>query len=725
MLNRKRVLVCVVLLGISTFAAFAQVPNNSSSITNPNSASSGSTVAEYFTVSPNISAPGQFVEFSWRVSNADGFSVTPGLLSDEEDGALAPSAAHYMQVAPAASVTFRGVAIGSKSPQMSQPMSAALTIVPLKLRASAHEVSAGQPAVLTFSGPNNGSSLFLTVLPENSTIRVTPDFCGGLTCTGSYMTGPMGSTKTFMLGATGPRQGQAYSEAIPVNVAGGMTLSCAATPTVPASGQAVTITWKSTNAVSVRINQGVGEVSPATSGNIVVHPTQSTSYTCTATDRFGDHLSGQAKVTLSTGDVTNLNHIVYMLQENRSFDNYFGNLAYYRVNVDQVPGAQMSDVNDLHNLSPGYTLQNPQGQSIPPYHQRTECIEGLNPNWNQSHMDMDLVGGDWLHLSSNSQFLMDSFLFTTGSSQYDPSDSRPLGYYDWTDLPFYYELATQFNTSDTFYSPTSDATAINRMYLFAATSYGDIFPPGSNNLTWTRPTIFRLLTGAGISWRYYYQDNSVFLAQWADWNNPQIQGNVRNIQEWYNILASPSADHDLPQVVFIERASATNLDEHPGNNIQNGAAMVQQIMSPLLTSTAWPDSVFILSYDEAGGTYDHQAPILVTPPDDKVPLSFQSQPFTHGLFNVTGFRVPVILVSPWSKPHTVWHMPTDYTSILKLIETRFNLTPMTHRDRSAGDLTDPTNGPFDFSSPQMLQVPPLPTQPTNGTCNYQLEGYAP
>ncbi len=68
-------------------------------------------------------------------------------------------------------------------------------------------------------------------------------------------------------------------------------------------------------------------------------------------------------------------------------------------------------------------------------------------------------------------------------------------------------------------------------------------------------------------------------------------------------------------------------------------------------------------------------------------------------------------------------MPTDYTSILKLIETRFNLPPMTHRDRDAADLTDPQNGPFDFSSPQMLQVPPLPTQPTNGTCNYQLEGY--
>ncbi len=315
-----------------------------------------------------------------------------------------------------------------------------------------------------------------------------------------------------------------------------MSLTCSATPVAPASGQPVTITWKAVNAVSVHIDQGVGEVAPAVFGSVKVRPTQSTTYTCTATDRFGGKLSTRTKAIVSTGDVGNLNHIVYLLQENRAFDNYFGNLADYRVNVDHIPGAQMSDVNDLHNLPSGFTLLNPAGQAIPPYHQRTECTEGLNPNWNQTHIDMDLDGGNWLALSSASHFQMDKFLFTTGASQYDSNDSRPLGYYDWTDLPFYYELASQFNTSDTFYSPVPDATAINRMYLFAATSYGDIFVPSANNLAWTRPTIFRVLTDAGITWRYYYQDNSVFLAQWADWNNPQIQGNVRNIQEWYDIL---------------------------------------------------------------------------------------------------------------------------------------------------------------------------------------------
>ena len=714
--NCKRVLVYVVLFNFFVFAALSLDGQNQAS-----SGSSSSGGVDYFTVSPAISAPGQFIQFNWRTRNADALTVVPSLTAEDED-VLPLNATNYAKVAPAASTVFQAAAHGSKV-TAAAPLTAALTIVPLTLSVSSAHVAAGQPVEVHFSGPNNGSSYFLTVLPENTTIPLVPDSCGGTRCSGSYLTAPLGSNKVFMIGATGPYQGQAYSSAVPVSVAGGMELSCHASPMTPAPGQPVTITWAAVNAASLRIDQGVGDVAPATVGSVTVHPTQTTTYMCTATDRFGTHISSPAKVIVSNGDVSNLNHIVYMLQENRAFDNYFGNLANYRVNIDHIPGAQMSDVNDLHNLPPGYMLQNPQGQSYPPFHARTECTEGMSAGWNFIHTDMDLVGGQWLHLSGASQFLMDKFLFSARGANYDPTDTRPLGYYDWTDLPFYYELAAQFNTSDTFFSPVPDDTSINRMYLFAATSFGNIFPPTANNQVWTRPTIFRILTNAGITWRYYYQDNSVFLSNWADWSDPRIQGNVRNIQEWYNTLSSPNADQDLPQVVFIERASATAYDEHPGNNIQKGAARVQQIMTPLLTSTAWPDSVFILTYDEGGGAYDQQAPILATQPDDKPPMPSQNQEFIRGLFNVTGLRLPVILVSPWSKPHYVWHIQTDYTSILKLIETRFNLAPLSHRDRDAGDLTDPQNGPFDFSSPQMLQVPPLPNQPTNGTCNYQLEGY--
>jgi phospholipase C len=262
------------------------------------------------------------------------------------------------------------------------------------------------------------------------------------------------------------------------------------------------------------------------------------------------------------------------------------------------------------------------------------------------------------------------------------------------------------------------------MYLFAATSYGHAFPPNSpSDPAWQRPTFFRALTQAGITWRYYYQDNSVFLANWADWSDPQIQGNVRNIQEYYNILASPNADQALPQVVFIERGSATGLDEHPDNNVQTGSHDVANIINALLSSAAWPDSAFILTYDEGGGLFDHVGPILVTPPGDFLePQDLQPSDQT-GQFNVSGFRVPVIVISPWSKPQTVVHLPADYTAILKLIETRFNVPALTQRDATAADMADPQSGFFDFSSPHLLQPPQLPTQPTNGTCDQRLEGH--
>ena len=218
------------------------------------------------------------------------------------------------------------------------------------------------------------------------------------------------------------------------------------------------------------------------------------------------------------------------------------------------------------------------------------------------------------------------------------------------------------------------------------------------------------------------RDNSVFLANWADWKSiRRSRATYATFRSTTTILARSSADTELPEVVFIERASATALDEHPGNNIQTGEADVQKVLNALLTSAAWPDSAFILTYDEGGGLFDHVGPILVTPPDDILPVDLQGH--TQGLFNVTGFRVPVVVVSPWSKPHTISHLATDYTSILKLIETRYpSVLPLTQRDATAGDMTDPTNGFFDFTAPNMLTVPPLPTQPTNGTCNYQLEG---
>jgi phospholipase C len=681
-----------------------------------------------FAVTPAVIAPGQFVNFSWATANATAFDVTPTLVDKEEGQGLPLNDKAYSYNTNALGQTTTFQAIASTSTAKSQPMSATLTVVPVTLTASPMTIQAGQTVTLTYGGPNNGSTWSLVTVGNNTPTPLPAPSCTGNTCTGAYTTGPLSTNTTFQVSVGGQAGGQAYSPQVMITVQGATTLTLTANPTTVSAGGQVTLAWASTNASSVSITcspaciPAIGQL--PVNGATTQNPQQSTTYTGTATSIYpgAPPVNATANVTVSTGNLSNLNHIVFMLQENRTFDNYFGVLANYRVNVDHIPGAQMSDVNDLHTLPSGYQITNPEGQSFGPFHARTECIEGLSSAWNETHYDMDLVGNDWLNLTPSSQYLMDRFLITTRSvpANYDPTQTRPLGYYDQTDLPYYYELAAQFATDDSWYSPVTGNTIPSRMYLFSGTSYGHGYPPTDpNDPAWQRPTIFGALQAAGITWRYYYQDNSVFLAQWADWNHPGIQANVRNIQEYYNILASPNADQALPQVVFIERAGVTGFDEHPETNIQKGAARVETMISALMNSTAWPDSVFILTYDEGGGLFDHVAPILVTPPDDVTPNDLGN--YTKGYFNVTGFRLPVIVVSPWVKPHYVSHLPTDFTAILKLIEERFNVPALTQRDATTGDMNDPTNGFFDFSSPHLLQPPPLPTQPTNGVCNYQLE----
>ncbi len=691
--------------------------------------STGPTITS-FAVSPTLAAPGQFVNFSWATTNATSFNVNPNIVQDEQ-GSLPVNDMVYSYNTNGLTQTTTFQATATSGTTNSTPVSITLNIVPLTLSASATMIQAGQSVMLTYGGPNNGSTWSLVMVGNNNPTQLpAPSMCSGNTCTATYQTPPLSANTIFQVVAAGKGGGQAYSPQVTITVGNPTTVTLTANPTTVSPGGAVTLSWTTMNAASISISPGVGQVMPVQAGSVTVNPTQTTTYIATATPIYpgSPPVTASATVTVSTGGVSNLNHIIFMLQENRAFDNYFGVLAEYRVNHQPpIQGAQLSDVDDLHTLPSGYQICNPQGGCFAPFHARTECIENLSPSWDETHYDMDLVGDDWLNLTQNSQYLMDKFLWTTLSGgtgdKYDPTHSRPLGYYNQTDLPYYYELATQFTTDDQWRSPIPANTIPNRMYLFAATSYGHAFPPTSpSDPAWQRPTIFRAMQNAGVNWKYYYQDNSVFLANWADWNDPQIQANVVNIQQYYNILASPNADQELPQVVFIERASSTGYDEHPGNNVQTGAVRAENAINALINSSAWPDSAFILTWDEGGGLFDHVGPILVTPPGDYLEPTDLKPGDQTGEFNVTGFRIPVVVVSPWAKAQTVVHQQTDYTSILKLIETRFNVPPLTQRDATTQDMTDPTNGFFDFSSPELLTPPPLPTQPTNGTCNYQLEG---
>jgi phospholipase C len=180
----------------------------------------------------------------------------------------------------------------------------------------------------------------------------------------------------------------------------------------------------------------------------------------------------------------------------------------------------------------------------------------------------------------------------------------------------------------------------------------------------------------------------------------------------------------LPQVAEIEPASNAGLDEHGSDsdqypiNIQLGANFVSSLIKPLMSSSSWSSSAFILTYDEFGGLYDHVAPQPAVSPDGIKPkdlLPGDICTVTTGPtcdFVYTGYRVPLMVVSPYSKKNFVSHHVADYTALLKLIETRFHLAALTKRDAAQMNMTEF----FNFNFPPWMTPPNPPAQYTNGSC---------
>ena len=627
-------------------------------------------------VSPNVVAAGQSTTLTWASTNATSVAITPSVLGDDVTSvALSGSTA----IVPATTTTYTATATGAGG--VTASASSTINILGVTLVASPTKIGPGQTASLTWTSANaatlsidqgigavNGPNGSLSVSPAATTIYT-------ITATNGAATATATATVNAPLAVT--------LKANPANIA---------------PGSQSTLTWASTGAVSVSIDQGVPPISGA-SGSVAVSPTQNTTYTITATDAQGNTSTAAATVNVVTnGGLQGIKHIIVMLQENRSFDSYFSKLGDYATNVDHIPNYQINAGYDPTIILPLFN-----GGTGHLFHEPTERTDNLSPAWNESHFDIDQ--------QTDGTFKMDRFALTSHSvsAPTDVKGLRALGQYDQSDLPYYYELATQFATSDSFHSSLLANTIPNRQYMFCATSQGRIFPSPQGAPKWTCPTIFSSLQNAGVRWTYYDKDGIV-LAGFADWDNPAIQTKTGPIQGYFDILARPTADDDLPSFVWIDAGSGgSGLDEHPENNIQKGSAYVKTIIDALMNSSAWHDSIFILAYDEGGGLYDHVPPFTVVPPDNTPPqLGPNDLP---GDFTLSGFRVPIIVVSPFVKPHFVSHTNRELTSILKLIETRFNLAPLTARDAAADDMTEF----FDFvNPPAFLTPPPLPAQPTTG-----------
>ncbi len=631
---------------------------------------------------PTTVSAGQFSTLAWQSTGATKVTITPA--PEMEDGQQLQLSG-TIPVVPTTTTTYTATATG---PGGSATAMATVTVTQpaptVTLSAAPASILAGQKATLTWSS-QNATSLSI----DNGVGKVTVP-------TGTIDVSPS-ATSTYTITATGAGGSANATATVTVQQQLGVTL--AAKPASIAAGQSSTLTWTSQAASSVDIQPGIGTVN--LNGSVSVTPTATTTYTATAHDASGNTKTATATVTIVPGGSlqSSIKHIIFFVQENRSFDSYFGKLGQYK--------ASLGLANDVDGLPSTAVQLDKNGTAVHPYHYQTTCVENTSPSWNPSWDDWN--GGK-----------MDRFVNVTElPSTIDPNYHRAMGYYDQSDLPYLYELAAQFATSDRFFEPVMSATIPNRMYIFTGTSFGHIYPDPPPSGGFTQKTIFRLMTDHGVNWRYYYQDNSIFLGQFSDWNDPAIRDHVFNIDDWYKILADPNADSLLPSVIFIEHAAASELDEHPGSNTQAGAARGEQIVNALLKSAAWKSSVFIYTYDEFGGLYDH-VPIQAAPaPDNIAPIctpGFDSH-CEPGDFAHTGFRIPLVVISPWVKAHFVSRKVRDTTSILKLIETRFGLPSLTARDAAADDMTEF----FDFSNPAWQTPPPLPTQPTNATCDFNAE----
>jgi len=284
------------------------------------------------------------------------------------------------------------------------------------------------------------------------------------------------------------------------------------------------------------------------------------------------------------------------------------------------------------------------------------------------------------------------------------SQSGPvsMGYIDPEVLPFTNSLAATFPVCDRYFASVGAQTYPNRRFLMAGTSLGlltDVFPaaPPPNG------TVFQALDAHGISWKNYYSS----LPSSLIWSyQASLPGFTSHLASNATFLSDAAAG-TLPAVSMVDPNFDTQSQEDP-QDVQYGDQFLAQVVHAVMASPQWPHTLLVWCYDESGGYYDHVPPPAAVVPD-AVPPDVPPGG-TPGSFDRYGFRVPAGVVSPYARPDYVSHVVHDHTSVLKLIETKWNLPALTNRDAAADDLLDSVDltRPPHFLRPPKLAAPADP-----------------
>jgi phospholipase C len=345
----------------------------------------------------------------------------------------------------------------------------------------------------------------------------------------------------------------------------------------------------------------------------------------------------QASALLPSPQASGIEHIVVVMMENRSFDHLLGWMP--NANGRQA-GLSYPDTNG--NLQPTYRLNYYVGCSHPdPDH----SYAGGRSEYDNGKMD------GWLRTSTN--------------------DSFCIGYYEQADLPLFGALALNYTTLSNYFPSILSSTFPNRVFQHAAQT-----DRLSNTLTVsTLPTIWDNLQAAGVSCRYYYS-NVPFLALWGT--------KYIDISALYPQFLVDAATGNLPAVSFLDPwltilDDGLGNDDHPHADLRKGEIFLRNVVTALASGPNWANTVLVINRDEWGGFFDHVVPPRVIAPNNVDTDLVNGQA-------LLGCRVPTVIVSPFTlgnpaKP-TINSLLYDHTSVLKMIEWRWNIPPLTARDAS-------------------------------------------
>jgi phospholipase C len=381
-------------------------------------------------------------------------------------------------------------------------------------------------------------------------------------------------------------------------------------------------------------------------------------------------LGGAPRATATTPPAvrsgsTPIKHVIVDVQENRSFDHYYGFAPFA----------------DTFGVPAGYSQPDGRGGVAVPHHLTSRSTTDIDHTWTAMHRAFD--GGK-----------MDGFYETNGSTA--------LGYYGPADLPFYYGLFESSTLCVNYFCSILGPTYPNRFYLAAGTSGGV-----TTNGVWgygvlDYPIILDLLDGAGVTWKVYNigldsvsggESDNVFVF-WKKWARDKRTTALKS--DYLQDLL----EGRLPQVSFIVPSFSMGWDEHPPADISVGMGIQQELITALQRSTAWAGAAYILTYDEAGGFFDHVPPPRLD---------------SYGL----GVRVPTWVISPFARRAHLEPALYEHGSVLKFIEAVFGLPTLASINHKFDSSTP--GGPENEAAGGQALGPPAPPRDGSNAIGSLLE----